>query len=232
LVEYLGNERKRFCVRDFGPFAESVYQCVESRSEEDFQQAILAERSRLLFQHLVARPLIVAPEILTERTRMRAHRVEDFAAMTAMWAEEAVVRFILGRPSAPSETWSRLLRYMGHWQALGFGYWAVEDRETGEYLGDTGFADYQREISPPLGNVPEAGWALVSSAHGKGLATEIVKAAHDWADRNFLGEHTVAIFDPTHEGSVRVAEKCGYVRSHDAIFLEKPTLVMQRTRHA
>nr|WP_299502800.1 GNAT family N-acetyltransferase [uncultured Rhizobium sp.] len=185
-----------------------------------------------MFQHLVAQPLKSPPEILTERTRMRAHRVEDFPAMTAMWAEEAVVRFILGRPSAPSETWSRLLRYIGHWQAVGFGYWAVEDRQTGEYLGDTGFADYQREITPPLGNVPEAGWALVSTAQGKGLATEVVKAAHDWADANFLTERTVAIFDPSHEGSVRVAEKCGYVRSHDASFMDKPTLVMQRFRPA
>lgn len=152
--------------------------------------------------------------------------------MAAMWAEEAVVRFILGRPSAPSETWSRLLRYIGHWQAVGFGYWAIEDRQTGEYLGDTGFADYHREITPPLGNVPEAGWALVSKAQGKGLATEVVKAAHGWADANFLTERTVAIFDPSHQSSVRVAEKCGYVRSHDASFMDKPTLVMQRFRSA
>lgn len=148
--------------------------------------------------------------------------------MKAMWAEEAVVRFILGRPSAPSETWSRLLRYIGHWHALGFGYWAVEDRETGDYLGDIGFADYQREIVPPLGSVPEAGWALASRAHGKGIATEVVRAAHAWADANFLTGRTVAIFDPTNEGSIRVAQKCGYVRSHTATFMEKPTLVMHR----
>jgi RimJ/RimL family protein N-acetyltransferase len=174
--------------------------------------------------------LSTAPEILTARTRMRAHRIADFEAMVAMWRDDIVTRFILGRPSTASETWSRLLRYIGHWQALGFGYWAIEDRETGRFIGEAGFANYQREIEPPLGDAPEAGWVLAPEAHGKGIATEVMTAALDWADRNFADPKTVCIFDPEHLGSMRVATKLGFQPRHLATYMDMPTQVMTRLR--
>lgn len=172
--------------------------------------------------------LVMAPAIETERTRLRAHRLEDFEPMVAMWQDEAVYRHILGRPSTSNETWSRLLRYIGYWQALGFGYWVIEDRHTGVYLGEAGFADFHRDMDPPLGPAPEAGWALVSSAHGRGLATEVMLAAHAWLDaRNHHG-HTVCILAPEHGRSIRVAEKCGYRHAYEAEFNGGPTAVMMR----
>ena len=174
--------------------------------------------------------LSTAPEILTARTRMRAHRIADFDAMVAMWSDDIVTRYILGRPSTAGETWGRLLRYIGHWQALGFGYWAIEDRESGRFIGEVGFAHYKRDIEPPLGDTPEAGWVLSPNVHGKGIATEVMTAALDWADRNFSDPKTVCIFDPEHEGSLRVATKLGYHLSHMATFMDNPTQVMTRLR--
>ena len=52
-------------------------------------------------------PFITAPEIRTERTILRAHRLEDFGPMLAMWQDEAVYRHILGRPSTGGETAGR-----------------------------------------------------------------------------------------------------------------------------
>ncbi len=59
--------------------------------------------------------------IVTDRLRLRAPRVSDFADMSAMWADPEIMRHISGQPSSPSESWSRLLRYIGHWHAMGFG---------------------------------------------------------------------------------------------------------------
>ena len=39
------------------------------------------------------------PEIVTDRLRLRAHRMEDLAASAAMWADRSVTRFIGGRPA-------------------------------------------------------------------------------------------------------------------------------------
>lgn len=177
---------------------------------------------------IVRSPHAVAPEIVTPRLRLRPHRREDFDAMQAVWGDEQAMRFILGRASTTQETWSRLLRYAGHWQVMGFGYWAMEDLATGAYLGELGFADFRRAIEPPLGSIPEAGW-IVSPAHqGRGIATEALGAALAWADANFTVDHTVCILDPEHEASRRLAERCGYRRSHMANFMDQPTMVMQR----
>lgn len=172
--------------------------------------------------------LVSAPDIETERTRLRAHRLEDFEPMLAMWQDEAIFGRITGRPSTSNETWSRLLRYIGHWHALGFGYWVIEDRVTGLYLGEAGFADFHRDMEPPLGPVPEAGWAVVSVAHGRGLATEVMTAAHAWMDQHNLHQETVCILDPAHSASLRVAEKCGYVFDHETTLHGETTTVMKR----
>jgi RimJ/RimL family protein N-acetyltransferase len=146
-----------------------------------------------------------------------------------MWGDEDVTRFISGMPSTPAETWSRLLRSIGHWHALGFGYWVVEDRMTGAFLGEVGLADFKRDITPPLGALPEIGWVLKRDAHGRGIATEAAQAVVDWADETLAALETVCILDPEHTQSLRVASKLGYVRSYMATYRSKPTLVMRRT---
>jgi len=126
---------------------------------------------------------IAAPRLQTPRTVMRPHRLEDFEASAAMWADPEVVRYITGKPSTREESWRRLNRHVGHWCLLGYGFWVVEDRETGAYLGEVGFADFLRDIQPPLVGIPEIGWVLPRSAHGRGLATETVAAAIEWGER-------------------------------------------------
>lgn len=104
----------------------------------------------------------VVPAIETQRLVLRGFRVEDFADSAALWADPDVTRFIGGRPSTEEESWTRFLRYLGHWSALGFGYWAVREKNSGRYVGEVGFADYRRDIEPSLGGAPEIGWVLAA----------------------------------------------------------------------
>src|SRR5258708_19773253 len=94
-----------------------------------------------------------------------------------MWADPSVTRFIGGKMFTPEEVWARLLRYAGLWSLLGFGYWAIEERTTGDFVGELGFADFKHDIVPSLDDRPELGWALASRVHGKGYATEAVPPA-------------------------------------------------------
>jgi RimJ/RimL family protein N-acetyltransferase len=73
------------------------------------------------------------PVIETERLRLRGHHADDLRCCIAIWAEGAVPRFIGGKPLTEAETWLRMLRHVGHWELLGFGYWAVEERSTGSF---------------------------------------------------------------------------------------------------
>jgi hypothetical protein len=98
------------------------------------------------------RPLDV-PIIETERLKLRGHTIEDASNVTALWSNADVTRYIGGKPHTAEECWARLLRYAGHWSLLGFGYWAVEEKAAGEFVGEVGFSNSKREIEPPLGAV-------------------------------------------------------------------------------
>jgi RimJ/RimL family protein N-acetyltransferase len=153
---------------------------------------------------------IEAPLLETERLTLRAHRADDLAEAAAMWADPGVYRHIGGKPFTEQQVWSKILVYRGHWTLMGFGYWAVEDKTSGRFIGELGFADFKRDIAPSIKGVPELGWVLAPHAHGKGRATEALRAVVAWGDRNFAAPRTVCIIDPENAASIRVAEKCGY----------------------
>jgi len=152
----------------------------------------------------------LVPTLETPRLRLRGHRLDDFSQSAAMWADPVVVRYIRPAPFTEEESWARMLRHVGHWALLGYGYWVVEDKLTGELLGEAGFADFHRNTQPPaLINMPEAGWVFRANAHGRGYATETVAALVAWADSHFSAP-TACVIDQKNLASIRVAEKNGY----------------------
>lgn len=167
-------------------------------------------------------------ELQTARLRLRAHRLSDFDACAAMWSDPAVIQHIGGKPSSGEDVWARLLRYAGHWALLGFGYWAIEEKATGRFIGDLGFADFRREMEPPLVNTPEIGWALGSDVHGQGYATEAVQAVVAWGDAHFGSRDTACLIAPANLASIRVAEKCGFKLHGRAAYKGNATLVFTR----
>src|SRR5688500_3429452 len=111
---------------------------------------------------------VTIPTLQTPRLVLRAHALSDFDAAVAMWADPVVVRYTIGQPSTAQRTWLRLLTYLGHWDLMGYGYWAVEEKATGRFIGEVGFADFKRGLDPSIEGVPELGWVLAPHAHGKG----------------------------------------------------------------
>jgi RimJ/RimL family protein N-acetyltransferase len=164
----------------------------------------------------------------TDRLTMRPHVIEDFDDSFAMWSDPEVIRFIGGQPSTREEVWARLLRYVGHWALLDFGYWVVREKESGRFVGEVGFANFRRQIEPPLDDMPEIGWALTPAAHGRGYATEAVRAALRWADAEWPATHTACIIAPENAASLRVAQKCGYVEWVRGVYKGKPTIQFRR----
>jgi RimJ/RimL family protein N-acetyltransferase len=173
-------------------------------------------------------PTIVSPDIDTERLTMRCSRLEDFEDSHAMWGDPQVVQYITGKPSTPEETWFRLLRNVGHWQLLGFGYWVVREKSTGRFVGEVGLADFRRDITPSLGGAKEAGWVLSPWAHGKGFASEAVRAALRWAEAGFGPERVVCLIDPRNEASIKVAHRCGFREFARSTYKGEPSLMLER----
>jgi RimJ/RimL family protein N-acetyltransferase len=168
------------------------------------------------------------PVLETQRLRLRAHRAEDHAACTAIWSNAQVTRHIGGRPFTAEEVWKRLLQYVGLWTLLGYGYWAVEEKATGQYIGDIGFADFKRDMQPSLEGMLEFGWVLAPHAHGNGYASEAVTAVMAWADKHLPTLRSVCIIDPENLSSIRVAEKMGFTRWQETTYHGSPTIVFSR----
>jgi len=168
--------------------------------------------------------------IETERLILDAHTIDDFEPLAAMWAEPEVVKFISGRPSTAQESWMRLLRYGGLWPLLGYGFWAVREKSSGRFVGDLGFADFHRQIEPPITGVPEAGWVLATWAHGHGFANEALGAALSWLDARTSIDRSVCLISPDNRVSIRLAERHGYLMSARIAFQGEDTLLFTRPR--
>jgi len=169
-----------------------------------------------------------APAIETDRLTLRAHRVDDFGEVAAMWADPDVVRYIGGKPVSVEDAWARLLRYAGHWALLRFGYWAVREKSSGRFAGEVGFAEGKRELEPSFAGAPEIGWALAPWAWGKGFATEAVRSVIDWGTAQLNPARTVCMIHPENAASVRVAQKCGYREFARTTYKGGPTLLFER----
>ena len=163
----------------------------------------------------------------TARLRLRPHRLDDLDALTAIYGDAEVVRFIGGQPLSREELWNRLLRYYGHWSLLGFGLWAIEERGSGRLIGNAGFADFHRGLGNDFDGVPEAAWILVADAHGRGLAAEAMAAALQWLDAR--GERrSVCIIDAANAASLRLATRLGYRVFAERAYRDKPVLLHER----
>ena len=172
------------------------------------------------------------PVLDTPRLRLRGHRAEDLPRCVGMWADPDVVRFIGAEPASEQRTWARLLAYVGHWALMGYGYWAVEERGSGEFVGEVGLADFRRDIAAPMRGSPELGFALVPRFHGKGYATECVRAVLAWSDVHLSYRRTVCLIDPRNLASLHVVEKCGYEAFGQGTHSGRAALFLERWTHA
>jgi ribosomal-protein-alanine N-acetyltransferase len=114
------------------------------------------------------------PELLeTERLKLKRWSDADRAPFAAMNADLEVMEHF---PEPLTRERSDAL--IGRIEANGFGLWALELRESGEFIGFAGLAvpELEARFTPAV----EVGWRLARSAWGSGYATEAGRAALDY----------------------------------------------------
>jgi RimJ/RimL family protein N-acetyltransferase len=171
-----------------------------------------------------------APVLQTARLTLRPFRAGDADAQAAMMGDAEVMRHLGGTPLAREDSWRKLLGGHAMWSLLGFGYWAVERRGGGGMIGQIGFADFQRDVAPSIGGIPEMGWLFASEAAGQGYATEAAAAGLAWIDEALRPPETVAIIDNDNAASIRVAEKSGFAERESAVYRGEALLLFRRRR--
>lgn len=141
------------------------------------------------------------PVIETERLRLCAPAAHHIAAEAAFMASDRA-QFV-GGPLDAEQTWRSWAGVIGHWVLRGYGFWAVEDRATGDYYGHVGC------WCPEGWPEPEIGWSVMANAEGKGIAREAAIAARDHAYGAFGWTTAISLIAPQNARSIALAERLG-----------------------
>ena len=142
------------------------------------------------------------PSLETERLILRAFKDEDVDGFCELYGDADHASFVGGAKSR-YQCWEKMTSLLGAWQVRGFGRYAVEEKETGRFLGHSGPA------MPGFIDDIEINYSFVPAAQGKGYASEAAGRVlrHVYED---LGYKTaVSLIDPENIRSQNVAKAFG-----------------------
>ena len=114
--------------------------------------------------------------IHTPRLILRQWQDSDHAPYIAMNMDEEVMRYFPALQTA-EETLAQIERFQTFINENGYGFFAVQCRDTGDFIGFTGLAQprFESYFTPCV----EIGWRLAKAHWGHGFAQEAAKACLD-----------------------------------------------------
>lgn len=97
-----------------------------------------------------------------------------------------------------------------------YGYWAVEEKSTNEFLGFVALAEvsFQSRFTPCI----EIGWRFKKSAWGKGFASEGARKLLEYGFDSLALNEIVSLTAKVNERSWRVMERIGMLRDFENDF--------------
>ena len=145
------------------------------------------------------------PILTTERLRLRPFAARDIDDYAELYADRDVLRYLNGGPEPwdRGRAWRHMAFVMGHWQLRGSGTWALEQKETGAFVGVVGFSE------PAGWPGLELAWTLARRWWGHGYATEGARAALAHAFDAWRKDRVISLIHPENRASIRVAERLG-----------------------
>ena len=165
--------------------------------------------------------------LVTERLTLTPVAVSDLEDLVTLWGDPAFATAIFPAPLNSEDVWFRLLRDIGHWEALGYGNWAIRETATGAYVGSVGVLDFHRILTPAF-DAPELGWGVAPRFQGRGFAFEALSAALAWCDDALNAPRTVCMISPDNAPSHALAKRAGYVPYVETTYKGAPVVLLER----
>ncbi len=148
--------------------------------------------------------------IETERLVLRRLAPGDCDAHIAMMQEPLVAASLApeGKPQPRPDLWRQFASYLGHWEIRGFGWFSVEEKASGDWIGRVG--PWMPEGWPGL----ECGWTIHPAYWGQGYAPEAAIGAINWTFHQFPElPRIISSIDPSNANSQAVAAKIGETKT-------------------
>ncbi|MGO9940766.1 MAG: GNAT family N-acetyltransferase [Terracidiphilus sp.] len=144
------------------------------------------------------------PTIETDRLLLRRWQSADHEPFAVMNRDPFVMEHFPS-PLTREESDQLIDRAEAHFEQHGYGPWAVELKDTAEFIGFIGLSipNFETPFMPAI----EIGWRLASPHWGRGLATEGARAVVRHAFQTLRLSALVSFTVPANTRSRRVMEK-------------------------
>ena len=147
--------------------------------------------------------------IETDRLVLREWGEEDKTSFARINNDPMIMEFFPRRLSESDS--DRLVdRFRHHFETHGFGFYAVELKKTGEFMGFAGLQTV--EMSVPFAPATEIAWRLDYEYWGKGYATEAATAVLDHGFGKLKLKEIVAYAVHDNSRAIKLMEKLGMKR--------------------
>lgn len=145
----------------------------------------------------------LVPELVTDRLRLRAPRLEDLPHWTAVWQDHAP-------GDSDEKLWLDFCVYSAGWLLNGHGLWTIARRDDDAIVG---FVSLGLEWDD---DEPEIGWAILPAHRRQGYATEAGRRVRAHAFETLGRGAAVSYVAPGNAASNAVALGLGAVRDPEA----------------
>jgi ribosomal-protein-alanine N-acetyltransferase len=139
----------------------------------------------------------------TQRLILRPFEETDLDDLWALYSDPEVVRYLSSGLLGREETAVRLRRMMDHWQAHGYGIWAVIRKEDRRFIGRCGIANVHDDEEHELV------YTFARASWGQGYATEAARAAVEYGFMQLKFPRVIALAVAENLASRNVMRKLG-----------------------
>ena len=156
-------------------------------------------------------------QLTTPRLCLEPYADAHLDGLNALNGDPEVYRFLSGQPETLEETQAVIARVKARWIELGYSWWALVERASGELVGAGCLQNLRREMTPvPDPTCPlEIGWRLRRDRWGRGLASEAAEAIAAFAFDTWQPDELLAVCIPENTASANVMARLGM--RHDGL---------------
>ena len=140
----------------------------------------------------------------TERLLLREYTMEDFEGLYAILSDPITMRHY-PKPYDEKGTLRWLSWSLENYERYGFGWWAIELKETGAFIGDCGIT--MQSIDGEI--LPEIGYHIHRDYWRRGYGKEAACAVRDWCFAHTRFDAVYSYMTATNTASYSTAAAAG-----------------------